>query len=427
MDSNSDDLCERIVNEVDVVWRKSSHLTTFEIIPMQSNQNKSPVIHVENNLGLESWCIPHVYDFAHRQVLAFKQSTHQYTRGTVQWQHGDVLKYLNVVLLLNPDVTLFWNLRRYLFGHNKLNLTKEFQFSGLVLSKKAKSNEAFSYRRWLFMFLSGESIDLNFEISLCERCADRNASNYHAWSHRLWTLEQDPSLLRHELLNTEKFIRRHISDYSAFHHRAVVLRKLYEQQLFDSAGQLTDLLELVERHAGYRPPTTEKLVRVLLPLRHASERDPEQWLRSRSLNTFMRTLNWIAYDLKMMEELTQVFGERETFHCHRRSLLEFFNSLCTAWDKEDETRLSFSPVSKIFRRSTSAERELVGNGKSNGGGGGGETLLSEEEEELLIRSGNSRLFYNLYKSEAQRSDRHRNWCKIFLGFDERKNRPENGG
>lgn len=120
---------------------------------MQSNQNKSPVVHAENSLGLESWCIPHVYDYAHRLVLQYKQQTVHYTRD-IPWTSEDVVKYLNIVLLINPDVTLFWNIRRYLFGHNKLNLTKEFQYSALVLSKKAKSNEAFSYRRWLFMFLS---------------------------------------------------------------------------------------------------------------------------------------------------------------------------------------------------------------------------------------------------------------------------------
>lgn len=127
---------------------------------MQSKQNKSPVINVENNLGLESWCVPHVYDYAHKLVLNYN------TKG-LQWNHGDVIKYLNVATLLNPDVTLFWNIRRYLFGHNKLNLTKEFQFSALVLSKKAKSNEAFAYRRWLFMFLS-ESLPL-----LCRLVLDR--------------------------------------------------------------------------------------------------------------------------------------------------------------------------------------------------------------------------------------------------------------
>lgn len=250
----------------------------------------------------------------------------------------------------------------------------------------------------------------------------------------MWTLDKDPGLLRYELLSTEKFIRRHISDYSAFHHRAVALRKLYAQQLFDSGGHLNELMDLIEAHTGYRAHTPEKVVRVLLPVRYASEREPEQWLRSRSLSTFLRALNWIAYDLKMMEELTQTFGERETFHGHRKSLLQFLHSLCTEWNKEDETRLSFSPVSKIFRRSTSAERELGGGAgavvvvaNGNGTHDGGEeeegVELSEEAEEALIRESHEKLFASLYRSEAMRSDRHRRWCKTFLGFDE-GDRPE---
>lgn len=231
----------------------------------------------------------------------------------------------------------------------------------------------------------------------------------------MWVIDQDPALLRYELLSTEKFIRKHISDYSAFHHRSVVLKKLYAQQLFDSGGQLTELLDLVEAQTGYRTKTTEKLVRVLLPVRFSSEREPEAWLRSRSLNTFLRTLNWIAYDLRMMEELTQTFGERETFHSHRKSLLHFLHTLCTEWDKEDETRLSFSPVSKIFRRSTSAEREICAP-TGNGNGAHVEEEMSEEEEDSLIRDSHQKLFQNLYKSEANRSERHRQWCRIFLGF-----------
>lgn len=235
----------------------------------------------------------------------------------------------------------------------------------------------------------------------------------------MWTLEKDPSLLRFELKSTEKFIRKHISDYSAFHHRFVVLRSMYEQQLFDSGGHLTELTELVDQYSGYRPMTTAKLVRVLLPIRYSSERDTDQWLKSPSLNTFLRTLNWIAYDLRMMNELTETFGERETFHCHRRSLLQFLYSLDLEWNKEDETRLSFSPVSKIFRRSTSAERAFeqqvrngVGDGHEEASG-----TISGEEEDALIQSSHDKFFYHLFSREAERSDRHRNWCKTFLGFE----------
>lgn len=111
---------------------------------------------MENNLGLESWCVKYVFNYAHRVVLESSSRPSKGGGGGASWHHhnGDIIKYLNVAILLNPDVALYWNIRRYLFGHNKLNLTKEFQFSVLVLSKKPKSNEAFAYRRWLFLFLS---------------------------------------------------------------------------------------------------------------------------------------------------------------------------------------------------------------------------------------------------------------------------------
>jgi protein prenyltransferase alpha subunit repeat containing protein 1 len=63
----------------------------------------------------------------------------------------------NILWLVNPiilDVSTFWNIRRQLVEKVQLEITQEFQFSGLVLSKKPKSSEAFFYRRWLYLFQS---------------------------------------------------------------------------------------------------------------------------------------------------------------------------------------------------------------------------------------------------------------------------------
>lgn len=115
---------------------------------MPSNQNKSPVKHVEHNLGLESWCIKHVYLYCHRTILESKRNCSKYL-------HNDnLLKYINCAILINPDCAVFWNTRRQLVEKNKLNSTKEFQFSTIVLYRKPKSAEAFAYRRWLFLFQS---------------------------------------------------------------------------------------------------------------------------------------------------------------------------------------------------------------------------------------------------------------------------------
>lgn len=129
------------------------------MIPVQTNENRSPVILVENNLGLESWCVKHVYDYVHKQVLDYKESGNQYAK--LLWNNQEIIRYLNVASLLNPDVSLFWNLRRNLYGHNKLSITNEFKFSEIILSMKPKSSEAFSYRRWLFLFMSEYRVQMD--------------------------------------------------------------------------------------------------------------------------------------------------------------------------------------------------------------------------------------------------------------------------
>lgn len=125
---------------------------SFELIPVETNQNnKSPVLHVDHNLGLESWCIKYIYEYAHKEVLKYKTNI---VHSKQYWNIEDFIKYLNVAILINPDGATYWSLRRWLFEKNQLNQTREFNFSALVLSKKPKSNEAFAYRRWLYLFQS---------------------------------------------------------------------------------------------------------------------------------------------------------------------------------------------------------------------------------------------------------------------------------
>ena len=116
---------------------------------MPFKQNKSPVRVVENHLGIESWCLKYVYQYAHQYIIKHKkQNRYPLT----------IVKYLNCAILINPDVATFWNIRRNLVERVQLSLTQEFQFSALVLSKKPKSSEAFFYRRWLYSFQSEYSI-----------------------------------------------------------------------------------------------------------------------------------------------------------------------------------------------------------------------------------------------------------------------------
>ncbi|GAB0098986.1 protein prenyltransferase alpha subunit repeat-containing protein 1 [Sergentomyia squamirostris] len=382
MDGGSNALCERIINEIETVFSRDPSLSTFEIIPMPSNQNKSPVIHVEHNLGLESWCIKHVYDHCHRVILDSRLShAHKHSH------HGASVKYLNVAILINPDVAMFWNMRRHLVRQCKLKTDGEFHFSALVLSKKPKSSEAFAYRRWLYSFESRESIDLAFEISLCERCADRNASNYHAWSHRLWVLEQEPRFLHFEIYLTEKFIRRHISDYSAYHHRVVVLRRLLQVGEMESEensdyASLCDLIDCLLGAGVAVGKTPAELLIILLP--NAPPTTCLTWSANKQFKSLLHCLNLAAYDLQLTQELRDTFGDREAFELHRRAIVFFIVESCRLFDGSFGISGSVSVNNCHSPPATKASRR------------------------------ENRFLDTLRLREAQRSEATRKWCQIFL-------------
>lgn len=394
-DSNS--FCEKIINEIDAVFAKDSELTGFEIIPMPSNTNKSPVIHVEHNLGLQSWCVKYIYEYAHRLVLRYKAEC-----GKVSGANGNaasnvgigagagcsssVVKYLNCAILINPDVATFWNLRRQLFARNRLDITREFQFSTVVLSKKPKSNEAFAYRRWLYLFQSFDAIDWSFEIGLCEKCADKSTTNYHAWCHRQWAIMKAPHLLKFEILKTEKFIRKHIHDYSCYNHRQFVLAKMLENVYFDDddGRNLDDLFRYVGQLLDVTVENVDELLGWLTP---SILRETMHEIR---LHSFLFCLNLAAYDLRLCEDLRALYGESHAFENHRRFMVKFIVDQCRGAassltdGSNGEVSVGLQPMSKITKL--------------------------DDQDSAFLRA--------IKSSEMNRTaPQHQKWCKLFLGFD----------
>ena len=58
-------------------------------------------------------------------------------------------RLLTGALLLNPDVTTFWNMRRELMLTGRLDVQGELHFTAVLLSRKPKCAEAFSHRKWV--------------------------------------------------------------------------------------------------------------------------------------------------------------------------------------------------------------------------------------------------------------------------------------
>lgn len=148
----------QIVQAISNIYFIVNFSSSFEIIPVDINtQNKSPVLFMENCLGLESWCIKHVYMYCYSDLMDnyISKSKRRTMVSCVNTKR--LKKLLNVTLLLNPDLFTLWNKRRELVLKKLLDITKEITFTTLVLSRKPKCNDAFSYRRWLIeLMLKGE-------------------------------------------------------------------------------------------------------------------------------------------------------------------------------------------------------------------------------------------------------------------------------
>lgn len=75
-----------------------------------------------------------------------------------------LIKLMNVTLLLNPELNSLWNKRRELVILNFTEKHTELQFTKLVLSRKPKCNEAFSYRRWLINIIFQGKINFGYML-----------------------------------------------------------------------------------------------------------------------------------------------------------------------------------------------------------------------------------------------------------------------
>lgn len=171
-----------------------------------------------------------------------------------------------------------------------------------------------------FLILGGEAIDWSFEISLCERCAERKNGNYHAWNHRQWVLQKAPNLLNYEIVKTEKFIRKNIADYSCYHHRHFVMTKLFDLQYFDlHDDEVNKLYQFVnsELADNEKINNASELAIYLLPNVQTNA------VNVNKLKSFLYSLNLVLHDIAMMQELTQLHGKYEAFKCYKRIIVKF--------------------------------------------------------------------------------------------------------
>ncbi|KAG8595737.1 hypothetical protein GDO81_001607 [Engystomops pustulosus] len=237
-------LVQRVVKDITGAFRRNPNIDEIGLIPCpEAKFNRSPIVLVDNKLGVESWCIKFLLPYVHNKLLLYRQKK--------LWLNRDELIDVTcTLLLLNPDFTTAWNVRKELIQSGAINPEKDLQLGKLALTKFPKSPETWIHRRWVLQRLLQENIPpsivnkeascqvlseqlqgvVHEEMNVCSEAAGRYPSNYNSWSHRIWVLQHlgklNVKLLIDELSSTKHWVSMHVSDHSGFHYRQFLLKSL---------------------------------------------------------------------------------------------------------------------------------------------------------------------------------------------------------
>ncbi|NXS91544.1 PTAR1 protein, partial [Jacana jacana] len=290
----------------------------------EARYNRSPIVLVENKLGVESWCVKFLLPYVHNKLLLYRQRK--------QWLNKDELIDITcTLLLLNPDFTTAWNVSQSVIklkSHVLTSVNSSLYNSAvktfvLVMSialeakSLALSDGDIQKENSLPSHASKGNLGaapverihrlVQEEMNVCSEAAGRYPSNYNAWSHRIWVLQHLEKLtvkvLLDELASTKYWVSMHVSDHSGFHYRQFLLKSLIGRTVTDNnvlvqnrmVNEQNPSLQKEEESAGAEAACAEEQS-VDLP-RHLEE------------------------ELELCSDLIDMYPGHETLWCHSDEIL----------------------------------------------------------------------------------------------------------
>ncbi|XP_034027153.1 protein prenyltransferase alpha subunit repeat-containing protein 1 [Thalassophryne amazonica] len=261
-------LVQRVVKDITNALKRNPNIDEIGVIPCpEARYNRSPIVLVENKLGVESWCVKFLLPYVHNKLLLYRQRK--------VWMDREALVDITcTVLLLNPDFTTAWNVRKELLQCGVLNPEKDLYLGKLALTKSPKSPETWIHRRWVLQqvldqfsapapcrnqqqkkIVQDDTVrnqqlcghlarTLHQEMKVCSDAACRYPSNYNAWSHRIWVLQHmakgNVKIFHDELSSMRMWVSMHVSDHSGFHYRQYLLKELIAELSQSQASTSTN-------------------------------------------------------------------------------------------------------------------------------------------------------------------------------------------
>ncbi|XP_003974803.1 protein prenyltransferase alpha subunit repeat-containing protein 1 [Takifugu rubripes] len=372
-----DVLVQRVVKDISNAFKRNPNIDEIGVIPCpEARYNRSPIVLVENKLGVESWCIKFLLPYVHNKLLLYRQRKHWLDREAL-------VDITSTLLLLNPDFTTAWNVRKELLQCGALVPEKDLYLGKLALTKFPKSPETWIHRRWVLQqvlqrfsaaacrsqqqhgemesselqrspMLSDQlTRTLHEEMKVCCDAACRYPSNYNAWSHRIWVLQHmargNIKFFHDELSSMRVWVSMHVSDHSGFHYRQFLLKELMTElsQAPTSSYASQNRPSTAPSSSPPHPSHTE--ANGELTGAEASG-DEERQLNSATV------LQLFHQELELCSDLIQSFPGHETLWSHRRHVFYLWH----LWRRDLEHHCSCNGDAEAVYASSDSDLQAVG-------------------------------------------------------------------
>ncbi|KAF3696253.1 Protein prenyltransferase alpha subunit repeat-containing protein 1 [Channa argus] len=340
-----DVLVQRVVKDITNAFKRNPNIDECGVIPCpEARYNRSPIVLVENKLGVESWCVKFLLPYVHNKLLLYRQRKH--------WLDREALMDITcTLLLLNPDFTTAWNVRKELLQSGVLHPEKDLYLGKLALSKFPKSPETWIHRRMLDKSTKqqqqqqhyGETEQagaersqqlsdqlartLHQEMKVCSDAACRYPSNYNAWSHRIWVLQHmakgNIKVFHDELSSMRLWVSMHVSDHSGFHYRQFLLKEL-STELSQTSACIPTIMTSPQHQSSTVPSScshnhSHTQANGELPGAEAAEDE-----RQLGFHTVFQLFH---EEMELCSDLIQSFPGHETLWSHRRHVFYLWHNL----------------------------------------------------------------------------------------------------
>lgn len=303
----------------------------------------------------------------------------------------------------------------------------------MVLTRKTKSNEAFTYRRWLINRITTKLLKngvtpplrlLEGELAVCSLTADNTPNNYHSWTHRQWCMSKlgnyFPDIFLQELAFSEKWITQHVSENSGYHYRQFLIDK---SRTWENVPFLTQYFEMILTQLNIVNDGEFVQVFTFL-LGNPSKNKPIE-----DVSKCMNHVVLLLYELiVVIESIDKVYVEHESLWLHRRYVIQ--RLLETSYDYLGDTFKTASNLenNQIFKNVLSKSQSNIINTICSNNYGEKQPKISKIQpikfkltnmHRILSKSEENFVSKNLLGSALQcdLAKRHEKWVNYILGFE----------